>query len=213
MIMLALVDGEPKILNLKEVLGHYLEHQREVVTRRTRFELRKAEERAHILEGYRIALDNLDEIINLIRKSANDQEAKEGLMTRFGLTEKQAVAILDMQLRRLTGLEREKIEAEYVELLKKIARYKEILADIKEVDAIIREELLEIKERFGDSRRTEIVSGSTDIEIEDLVADEDIVVTLTHQGYIKRMPVSSYRNQRRGGRGCYRADYPGGGFC
>jgi len=200
-IMLALVDGEPKILNLKEVLGHYLEHQREVVTRRTRFELRKAEERAHILEGYRIALDNLDEIINLIRKSANDQEAKEGLMTRFGLTEKQAVAILDMQLRRLTGLEREKIEAEYVELLKKIARYKEILADIKEVDAIIREELLEIKERFGDSRRTEIVSGSTDIEIEDLVADEDIVVTLTHQGYIKRMPVSSYRNQRRGGRG------------
>ena len=200
-IMLALVDGEPKVLNLKEVLEHYLDHQREVVTRRTRFELRKAEERAHILEGYRIALDNLDEIISLIRKSANDQEAKEGLMTRFGLTEKQAVAILDMQLRRLTGLEREKIEAEYAELLKKIARYKEILADIKEVDGIIRDELLEIKERFGDPRRTEITGRASDIEIEDLIADEDIVVTLTHQGYIKRMPVNTYRSQRRGGRG------------
>ncbi|NLY29314.1 MAG: DNA gyrase subunit A [Firmicutes bacterium] len=200
-IMLALVDGQPKVLNLKEVLEHYLQHQREVVTRRTRFELRKAEERAHILEGYRIALDNLDEIINLIRKSATDQEAKEGLMTRFGLTEKQAVAILDMQLRRLTGLERDKIESEYAELLKKIARYKEILADIKEVDAIIRDELLEVKEKFGDARRTEITGRTGEIEIEDLIADEDIVVTLTHQGYIKRMPVSIYRNQRRGGRG------------
>ncbi|NLA59456.1 MAG: DNA gyrase subunit A [Firmicutes bacterium] len=200
-IMLALVDGQPKILNLKEALEHYLDHQREVVTRRTRFELRKAEERAHILEGYRIALDNLDEIINLIRKSANDQEAKEGLMTRFGLTEKQAVAILDMQLRRLTGLERDKIESEYAELIKKIARYKEILADIKEIDAIIREELLEIKDKFGDPRRTEITGRSGEIEIEDLIADEDIVVTLTHQGYIKRMPVNAYRNQRRGGRG------------
>ncbi len=200
-IMLALVDGQPKVLNLKEVLEHYLQHQREVVTRRTRFELRKAEERAHILEGYRIALDNLDEIINLIRKSATDQEAKEGLMTRFGLTEKQAVAILDMQLRRLTGLERDKIESEYAELLKKIARYKEILADIREVDAIIRDELLEVKEKFGDARRTEITGRTGEIEIEDLIADEDIVVTLTHQGYIKRMPVSIYRNQRRGGRG------------
>ncbi|NLY52347.1 MAG: DNA gyrase subunit A [Firmicutes bacterium] len=200
-IMLALVDGQPKVLNLKEVLEHYLQHQREVVTRRTRFELRKAEERAHILEGYRIALDNLDEIINLIRSSANDQEAKEGLMTRFGLTEKQAVAILDMQLRRLTGLERDKIETEYAELLKKIARYREILADIKEVDAIIRDELLEVKEKFGDPRRTEITGRTGEIEIEDLIADEDIVVTLTHQGYIKRMPVNIYRNQRRGGRG------------
>ncbi|NMB46894.1 MAG: DNA gyrase subunit A [Firmicutes bacterium] len=199
--MLALVDGEPKVLNLKEALHYYLEHQREVVTRRTRFELRKAEERAHILEGYRIALDHIDEIIRLIRGSASDQEAKEGLMARFGLTEKQAVAILDMQLRRLTGLEREKIETEYAELLRKIARYREILADIKEIDGIIREELMEIKTKYADPRRTEITGRSGDIRIEDLVADEDIVVTLTHQGYIKRIPVDAYRSQRRGGRG------------
>ncbi|NLJ26016.1 MAG: DNA gyrase subunit A [Firmicutes bacterium] len=200
-IMLALVDGEPRVLTLKEALQYYLEHQREVVTRRTRFELQRAEDRAHILEGYRIALDHIDEIIRLIRGSASDQEAKEGLITRFSLTEKQAVAILDMQLRRLTGLERDKIEAEYADLLKKIARYKEILSDVKEVYGIIREELLEIKEKYADPRRTEITGRSGDIEIEDLIADEDIVVTLTHQGYIKRIPVNAYRSQRRGGRG------------
>lgn len=200
-IMLALVDGEPKVLNLKEVLQHYLDHQREVVTRRTRFELRRAEERAHILEGYRIALDNIDEIIRLIRGSASDREAREGLMSRFGLTEKQAVAILDMQLRRLTGLERDKIESEYADLVAKIARYKEILGDVREVYAIVREELLEIREKYADPRRTEITGHSGDIKIEDLIANEDIVVTLTHHGYIKRIPVDTYRSQRRGGRG------------
>lgn len=200
-IMLALVDGEPKILNLKQVLWHYIEHQRDVVTRRTRFELRKAEERAHILEGYRIALDHIDEIIRLIRSSASDKEAKAGLMQRFGLTEKQAVAILDMQLRRLTGLERDKIESEYQELLQKIARYKEILGDVREVYAIIKDELAEIKEQFADERRTEITGKSGEIAVEDLIADEDIVVTLTHQGYIKRLPITAYRSQRRGGRG------------
>ena len=200
-IMLALVDGQPQVLNLKEAMQHYLNHQRDVVTRRTRFELRKAEERAHILEGYRIALDHIDEIIRLIRGSSSDREAREGLITRFGLSEKQAVAILDMQLRRLTGLEREKIENEYAELLTRIARYKEILAEVREVYGIVREELLEIKAKYGDPRRTEITGHSGDIQIEDLIADEDIVVTLTHHGYIKRIPVNAYRSQRRGGRG------------
>ncbi|NMB25963.1 MAG: DNA gyrase subunit A [Firmicutes bacterium] len=200
-IMLALVDGQPQVLTLKEAMQYYLDHQREVVTRRTRFELRRAEERAHILEGYRIALDHIDEIIRLIRGSSSDREAREGLISRFGLTEKQAVAILDMQLRRLTGLEREKIESEYAELLTKIARYREILADVKEVYGIVREELLEIKSKYSDPRRTEITGHSGDIQIEDLIADEDIVVTLTHQGYIKRIPVNAYRSQRRGGRG------------
>lgn len=200
-IMLALVDGQPQVLTLKEAMQYYLDHQRDVVTRRTRFELRKAEERAHILEGYRIALDHIDEIIRLIRGSSSDREAREGLISRFGLTEKQAVAILDMQLRRLTGLERDKIENEYAELLTKIARYREILGDVREVYGIIREELLEIKDKYNDPRRTEITGHSGDIQIEDLVADEDIVVTLTHQGYIKRIPVNAYRSQRRGGRG------------
>lgn len=200
-IMLALVDGEPRVLSLREVLSHYLKHQEEVVIRRTRYELRKAEERAHILEGLRIALDHIDEIIALIRGSKNDAEAKQGLMERFGLTEKQAVAILDMQLRRLTGLEREKIEAEYQELLKTIARLREILGDIKLVYEVIREELEEVKEKFGDERRTEIVAASGDIEEEDLIADEDVVITMSHFGYIKRLPMTAYRPQRRGGRG------------
>ena len=200
-IMLALVDGQPRVLNLKEVLRYYLEHQRDVVTRRTQFELRRAEDRAHILEGYRIALDHIDEIIRLIRGSASDREAREGLVSRFNLTEKQAVAILDMQLRRLTGLERDKIEAEHKELLIKIARYREILSDEREVYGIVREELLEIREKYSDPRRTEITGHSGDIRIEDLIADEDIVVTLTHQGYVKRIPVNTYRSQRRGGRG------------
>lgn len=200
-IMLALVDGEPKVLSLKEVLQHYLKHQEEVIIRRTRYELRKAEERAHILEGLRIALDHIDEIIALIRGSKTDAEAKQGLMERFGLTEKQAVAILDMQLRRLTGLEREKIEEEYQELLKTIARLREILGDINKVYEVIRNELLEVKEKFGDERRTEIVAAGGEIEEEDLIADEDVVITMTHFGYIKRLPTTAYRSQRRGGRG------------
>lgn len=200
-IMLALVDGEPRVLNLKQLLEQYVSFQREVVTRRTRFELQKAEERAHILEGYRIALDHIDEIIQLLRSSPDDQTAKEALMERFGLTERQAVAILDMQLRRLTGLERDKIEAEYEELCKRIQRLKEILADVSKIYQIIKDELLEIKEKYGDDRRTEIRGEDGELEVEDLIADEDIVVTLTHQGYIKRLPVSAYRSQRRGGRG------------
>src|SRR5690606_21808430 len=200
-IMLALVDGEPKVLNLNEALQHYLKHQEEVVIRRTRFELQRAEERAHILEGLRIALDHIDEIIALIRRSKTDNEAKQGLMQRFGLTEKQAVAILDMQLRRLTGLEREKIEAEYQELLKTIARLREILGDIRKVHEVIKQELLEIKEKYGDDRRTQITSASAELAEEDLIADEDVVVTVTHFGYIKRLPLTAYRSQRRGGRG------------
>jgi DNA gyrase, A subunit len=201
-IMLALVNGEPKVLNLYEMLHHYLEYQREVITRRTKFELRKAEERAHILEGYRIALDHIDEIIQLIRNAESDQVAKVQLMERFGLSERQAVAILDMQLRRLTGLEREKIENEYQELQKTIARLREILADESKRDGIIKEELLEIKEKYADPRRTEITAATPeDFDVEDLIAEEDIVITLTHQGYIKRLPVTTYRSQRRGGRG------------
>ena len=200
-IMLALVDNEPKVLNLKEVLNHYLDHQKEVVIRRTRFELRKAEERAHILEGYRIALDNIDEIIALIRSAKNDQVARQGLMERFGLSERQAVAILDMQLRRLTGLERDKIEDEYQELLKTIARLKAILGDMNLVYEIIKEELIRIKDEFADERRTKIGLSVGNLEDVDLIAEEDIVVTMTHQGYIKRLPVDTYRAQRRGGRG------------
>jgi len=201
-IMLALVNGEPKVLNLKAMLEHYLDYQREVITRRTRFELRRAEERAHILEGYRIALDHIDEIIQLIRNADSDQTAKVQLMERFGLSERQAVAILDMQLRRLTGLEREKIENEYQELQKTIARLREILADESKRDGIIKEELLEIKEKYADPRRTEITAATPeDFDVEDLIAEEDIVITLTHQGYIKRLPVTTYRSQRRGGRG------------
>ena len=198
-IMLALVDDKPKVLNLKEALNHYLDHQKEVIVRRTRFELRKAEERAHILEGYRIALDNIDEVIAIIRASYDNP--KERLMERFGLSERQAVAILDMQLRRLSGLERDKIDAEYNELLKTIARLKEILGDMNLVYEIIKDELLDIKDRFSDPRRTKIGLSVGDLEDVDLIAEEDIVVTITHQGYIKRLPVDTYRSQRRGGRG------------
>jgi len=200
--LLALVDGQPKVLNLKQCLYYYLEHQKVVIKRRTAFELRKAEARAHILEGLRIALDHLDEVITLIRNSQTTDIARNGLMERFGLSEKQAQAILDMRLQRLTGLEREKIEEEYQELVKLIAELKAILADEEKVLEIIREELLEIKERFNDERRTEIVSGGLEmIEDEDLIPRENIVITLTHNGYIKRLPVSTYRSQKRGGRG------------
>jgi DNA gyrase subunit A len=199
---LALVNGQPKVLTLKECLVHYLDHQKVVIRRRTEFELRKAEARAHILEGLRIALDNLDAVISLIRSSQTTDIAREGLMTNFSLSEKQAQAILDMRLQRLTGLEREKIEEEFQSLMKLIAELRAILADEEKVLEIIREELTEIKERFNDKRRTEIVSGGLEfIEDEDLIPEENIVITLSHNGYIKRLPVSTYRSQRRGGRG------------
>ena len=190
-IQLALVDNEPKVMNLRRMLIEYLNHQREVVTRRTRFELHKAEERAHLLEGYRIALDHIDEIIAIIRAADNDQHAKSQLMERFGFTERQAVAILDMQLRRLTGLEREKIEQEYNELQKTIARLRAILADESKLMGVIRDELLEVRRKYADERRAEIVAQSDDIDIEDLIAEEEVVITLTHAGYIKRQPLSS----------------------
>ncbi|HEO8420261.1 DNA gyrase subunit A [Niallia sp. FSL W8-0635] len=200
--LLALVDGQPKVLNLKQCLAYYLDHQKVIIRRRTEFELRKAEARAHILEGLRIALDHLDEVISLIRSSRTTDIAREGLMTNFNLSEKQAQAILDMRLQRLTGLEREKIEDEYRELVKLIAELKAILADEEKILEIIREELLEVKERFNDIRRTEIVAGGIEtIEDEDLIPEENIIITLTHNGYIKRLPASTYRAQRRGGRG------------
>ena len=200
--MLALVDGQPKVLNLKQCLYYYLEHQKVVIRRRTEFELRKAEARAHILEGLRIALDNLDAVISLIRGSRTTDIAREGLMTNFSLSEKQAQAILDMRLQRLTGLERQKIEDEYQELMALIAEYKAILADEEKVLEIIRGELLDIKERFNDERRTEItLAGFESLEDEDLIPEENIIVTLTHNGYIKRLPATTYRSQKRGGRG------------
>ncbi|MGG0666507.1 DNA gyrase subunit A [Viridibacillus arvi] len=200
--MLALVDGQPKVLSLKESLYHYLEHQKVVIRRRTQFELKKAEDRAHILEGLRIALDHIDEIIHLIRSSQTGDEAKNGLMNKFSLSERQAQAILDMRLQRLTGLEREKIEGEYQELQALIAKLREILADEGKIRQIIHEELLEVKERFNDKRRTEITAGGMEmIEDEDLIPRENSVITLTHNGYIKRLPANTYRSQKRGGRG------------
>lgn len=199
--MLALVGGEPKILNLKDVLYYYLQHQIEVIRRRTEFDLKKAEARAHILEGLRIALDHLDEVIALIRSSRTAEEAREGLIARFQLSGDQAQAILDMRLQRLTGLEREKIEAEYAELLQKIAEYKAILADERLVLQIIDEELQELKQKFGDERRTEITMSDEEIMDEDLIPREDVVITITHSGYVKRLPVTTYRSQKRGGRG------------
>lgn len=200
--MLALVEGQPKVLNLKQALSHYLEHQKVIIRRRTAFELRKAEARAHILEGLRIALDHIDEIITLIRSSQTTDIARQGLMENFHLTEKQAQAILDMRLQRLTGLEREKIEEEYQDLIKLIAELKAILASEEKVLEIIREELTDIKDKFNDQRRTEIISGNFgDIEDEDLIPEENIVISLTHHGYIKRLPATTYKSQRRGGRG------------
>ncbi|MGW8272061.1 MAG: DNA gyrase subunit A, partial [Thermodesulfovibrionales bacterium] len=200
-IMLALVGGQPHILNLKRLLSLFLQHRRDIVVRRTRFELAKAEQRAHILEGLKIALDHLDEVISLIRASSSPEEAKTGLMTKFALTEVQAQAILDMRLQRLTGLEREKIVAEYEETLKEIARLREILGSDELISKIIREELLQIKEKYGDERRTEIVYDVKEITIEDLITEEEMVITISHNGYIKRNPLSAYRSQRRGGKG------------
>ena len=199
MIMLALVDGQPKILTLKDFLVEYLKHQKEVVTRRTQFDLKKAEARAHILEGLRIALDNIDEVIKTIRESYND--AKEKLMKKFGLSEIQAQAILEMQLRRLQGLEREKIDNEYNELMEKIAYYKSLLADEKLLMGVIKDELLEIKKKYGDKRRTKVVRDEGELDEEDLVEEEKVAITLTHLGYIKRVPADTYKAQKRGGKG------------
>ena len=199
--MLAIVEGKPKLLNLKEALKAFLDHRREVVTRRIAYDLRKAEERLHILEGYRIALDNLDAVIKLIRNSADPKVAKEGLMSNFGLSDIQAQAILDLRLQRLTGLERDKIMEEHRETGELIGKLGAILADEKEIYKIIVEELNKIKEQYGDERRTQIVARSEDISIEDLMVDEDMAVTISHEGYIKRNPVTLYRAQRRGGKG------------
>lgn len=200
--MIALVNGRPKLINLKEALIHYLEHQKTVVRRRTEYNLKKARDRAHILEGLRIALDHIDEIITTIRESDTDKIAMASLQERFKLTERQAQAILDMRLRRLTGLERDKIESEYNELLEYIKELEEILADEEVLLQLVRDELTEIKERFGDERRTEIqLGGLEDLEDEDLIPEEQIVITLSHNNYIKRLPVSTYRSQNRGGRG------------
>lgn len=200
--MLSLVNGQPKVMGLKEMLHHYLEHQKVIIRRRTEFDLRKAEDRAHILEGLRIALDHIDEIIAIIRGSRSGDEAKPQLMERFNLSERQAQAILDMRLVRLSGLEREKIEAEYQELQILIAELKAILADEAKIVDIIRTEIVELKDRFNDTRRTEITSGGIEmIEDEDLIPVENSVITLTHNGYIKRLAANTYRSQKRGGRG------------
>ena len=200
--MIALVNGVPKLLNLKEVLYYYLEHQKEVVVRRTKFDLKKAQARAHILEGLRIALDNIDRIISLIRGSQTAEEAKAGLIDQFGLTEIQAQAILDMRLQRLTGLERDKIEEEYSKLMELIADLEDILAKPERVIQIVKDELLEVKEKFGDKRRSVIIEGQVDqIENEDLIEKEQIIITLSHNQYIKRLAASTYKSQGRGGRG------------
>jgi DNA gyrase subunit A len=198
-IMLALVNGEPKILNLLELLTEYLNHQKEVVTRRSKFELDKAEQRAHIIEGLLIALDNIDEVIKIIRGSYDDP--KEKLMKRFNLTDIQAQAILDMRLRTLSGLQREKIEEEYNELMALIAHLRDILNSETLVFGVIKEELLKIKDKYGDERKTKIKAAEGEIEIEDLIKEEQTVVTLTHFGYIKRLPIDTYKSQRRGGKG------------
>jgi DNA gyrase subunit A len=201
-IMLSLVNNRPEVLSLRDMIQHWLNHREAVVVRRTKYDLKKAEERAHILEGLRIALDHIDEIVTLIRGSKDVDTARSGLMTRFGLTELQANAILDMRLQRLTGLERQKVEDEYQELLKLIAELKAILADRARVLAVIKQEIEEIKQKYGDERKTEIVdSGPVDFNVEDLIAEEDMVITISHAGYIKRIALDAYRQQRRGGRG------------
>ena len=200
-IMLALVNGHPRILNLKQVLHYYIKHQEDVIRRRTQYELTKAQARAHILEGLTIALDHLDPIIETIRKSPNGETAKEVLMSDYTLTEKQAQAILDLRLQRLTGLEREKIETEYLEVLSYIDNLNAILADEHKILNIIKEELSAFKAKFGDARRTQITDDTSDVDLADLIAEENVVITLTHNNYIKRIPLTTYRNQKRGGRG------------
>ncbi|MGC2423841.1 MAG: DNA gyrase subunit A [Nitrospirota bacterium] len=200
-IMLALVNNQPRVLDLRQVLTLFIAHRRDIVTRRTKFELRKAEERAHILEGLKIALDNLDAVIKLIRAASSPEEAKNGLKVKFGLSDIQSQAILDMKLQRLTGLERDKIISEYKEILKLIEYLKSVLASDRMVMEIIREETLKVKEAYGDIRKTEIADESTELTIEDLIAEEEMVITISHTGYIKRNPLTLYRSQRRGGKG------------
>ncbi len=201
-ILLALEDGlKPRVMNIKELLSAYVEHRTEVIVRRTQYELNKAEARAHILEGFKIALKNLDEVVKIIRASKDREQAKTKLIARFKFSDIQANAILDMRLYQLTGLEREKIDAEYKELLKKIAYYKSVLATEQKVRQIIKEELATLKERYNDVRRTDIIAASRDLEVEDLIADEGCIITISHAGYIKRVPVGTYRSQRRGGKG------------
>ncbi len=200
-IFLAVARKRPQVFSLKEILQHFVGHRKEVIIRRTRFELKKAEDRAHILEGLKIALDNLDEVVKLIRASKNPVEAKEGLVTRFGLSVIQAQAILEMRLQRLTGLERDKIITEYEEVLKAIAYFKEILASEQLVLDLVKGELIEVKEQFGDERRTEIVEATQELTLEDMIAEEDMVVTISNSGYIKRNPITLYQSQRRGGKG------------
>ncbi len=200
-IMLALVNQEPKVMNLKEMLSYYLDHQKEVVTRRTKYDLNKAEERAHILEGLLIALDNIDEVISIVRSSQTVQISKQRLMERFGLSDPQAQAIVDMRIRTLTGLEREKLEAEYKELQEKIEELKAILADVKKLLGVIREEIMIISAKYGDERRTIISHDDSEISVEDLIPDENTIIAMTNLGYIKRMSVSNFRSQNRGGKG------------
>ncbi len=199
MIMLALVNGEPKILNLYDILNEYLKHQKDVMTRRTQFDLKKAEARAHIVEGLRIALDNIDEIIKIIRSAYSDAKAK--LMERFNFSDIQAQAILDMRLARLQGLEREKLENEYNELMEKIAYYNSLLADEKLLMGVVKDEITEIKEKYGDERRTQIVAAVDELDDEDLIEEENVAITLTHLGYLKRIPADTYKTQKRGGKG------------
>jgi len=200
-IMLALVENKPRLLNLRDMISFYVDHRKNIIRRRTQFDLERAQARAHILEGLKIALKNLDKIIKLIKQSKDPQVAKRGLMDRFDLSDKQAQAILEMQLQRLTGLEREKIDREYLDLIKRIEILEGILRSEKKILEIIKEEALELKKRFGDERRTDIVGEVEDLEIKDLIAEEDMVITISHSGYIKRFPVSSYRKQKRGGKG------------
>lgn len=200
-IMLALVNNEPKVMNILEMLNYYLRHQEEVVTRRTKYELNKAEERAHILEGLLIALDNIDEVIRIIRNSKNAQAAKEGLIEAFQLTDVQAQAIVDMRLRALTGLEREKLENEYKELMERIGELRAILADRKLLLGVIKEEILVISGKYGDDRRTSIGFDELDLSTEDLIPEQDVVITMTKLGYIKRMTTDTFKSQNRGGKG------------
>lgn len=200
-IIIALVDGRPRLLNIKEMIEHYIKHQYDVVIRRTKYDLKKAEDRAHILEGLKIALDNIDNVIKTIKESKDSNKAKESLIEKFKLSEKQSQAILEMRLQRLTGLERDKIENEYTTLIEEIEKLKNILMDSKKIYNIIKEELLEIRKKFGDNRRTGIIPSDDDIDIEDLIEEENVVINLTNMGYVKRMPEDTYKLQKRGGRG------------
>ncbi len=200
-ILLAIVNNKPEILNLKQILEHFIVHRKVIIYRRTAFELRKAEEKAHVLEGLNIALDNLDDVVALIRASKSPQEAKDELIRRYEFSEIQAQTILDMRLQRLTGLEREKIVRDYEEIMQEIKKLNEILSDENLVMKIIKDEFNELKEQYGDDRRTEIIDATDEILPEDMIAPEDMAITVTHSGYIKRNPVSLYRSQNRGGKG------------